>query len=99
MHDLDLSQAFDGVDRTDLLATLQKAEVDSDLQDLLAALHAGSRYGLRTNGVERMWNQPRGSNRAASSPPPCSRCSQAPKELTTLTKNLNKVRGRPHRSS
>ena len=24
MHDLDLSQAFDGVDRTDLLATLQR---------------------------------------------------------------------------
>ena len=47
---LDLSQAFDMVDRADLIATLEQANADTAVVDLVASLLAGSRYGIRAQG-------------------------------------------------
>ena len=49
---LDLSQAFDMVDRADLIATLEQAHADTAVVDLVASLLAGSRYGIRAQGEE-----------------------------------------------
>ena len=47
---LDLSQAFDMVDRADLIATLEQAHAETAVIDLVASLLAGSRYGIRAQG-------------------------------------------------
>ena len=47
---LDLSQAFDMVDRADLIATLEQAQAETAVIDLVASLLAGSRYGIRAQG-------------------------------------------------
>ena len=49
---LDLSQAFDMVDRADLIATLEQAHAETEVIDLVASLLAGSRYGIRAQGEE-----------------------------------------------
>ena len=47
---LDLSQAFDMVDRADLIDTLEQAHTEPEITDLVASLLAGSRYGIKAQG-------------------------------------------------